>query len=150
MTRFHVLIGLPFLATFIEQFSCGSITRGHESAASDHSDLSGQMWLSEQQHSSGRSGNTDALRIEFIEYIVLAVIVLFLVALLFMLRYMLKLKERCPQFCCGWFPSPELRHAKQYPQTMDFHTEEELQQSKVVDEPSAVGQSSDERVDDQH
>ena len=51
--------------------------------------------------------NTDALAIEFLEYLVLGVVVLLLLVILFVLRYMLAMKEKCPNFCCAWFPSPE-------------------------------------------
>lgn len=57
----------------------------------------------------GSEENNDALKIELLEYFILGAIVGLLLLLLGLLRYMFTLKEKCPSFCCAWFPTPELK-----------------------------------------
>ncbi len=54
----------------------------------------------------------DSLKIELLEYLILGVIVALLLVLLFILRYLLTLKDKCPHFCCAWVPSAETKKSR--------------------------------------
>lgn len=61
-------------------------------------------------HSSMAIDPEDSLKVGFLEYLILGIIVALLLVLLFLLRFLMTLKNRCPQFCCSWVPSTETRN----------------------------------------
>ena len=121
-----VLYWFTVLATYIHHLKCSVINQSHISFShSNHPQISisnsSEDVITTQQHQHNNTEG-ESLAIEFIEYIILGIIVFLLVILLLALRYIRTLKHKCPRWCCSWFPDPEITE-KQEPIDKIFQTE---------------------------